>query len=111
MPHASLRVEYFQSALHNLDPLNEQAFEIELKDSGLVVQVPPDVTVMEALRSVNIDIQSDCGEGLCGSCEVQVLSGEVDHRDKVLTSTERQTHHKMMVCCSRAQSKRLVLAL
>jgi len=111
MPHASLKVEYFQSALPNLDPLNEQAFEIELKDSGLVVQVPPDVTAMEALRSVNIDIQSDCGEGLCGSCEVQVLCGEVDHRDKVLTSTERQAHHKMMVCCSRAQSKRLVLAL
>ena len=89
----------------------EHGFEIELKDSGLVVQVPPERTVMEALRSVNIDVQSDCGEGLCGSCEVRVLSGKVDHRDKVLTATERQSHSKMMVCCSRAQGNRLVLEL
>ena len=54
------------SSANSLDPLHEHAFEIELKDSGLVVQVPPDRAVMEALRSVNIDVQSDCGEGLCG---------------------------------------------
>jgi ferredoxin len=111
LPHVILKVEHFQSSANSLDPLHEHAFEIELKDSGLVVQVPPDRTVMEALRSVNIDVQSDCGEGLCGSCEVRVLSGKVDHRDKVLTATERQSHSKMMVCCSRAQGNRLVLEL
>ena len=111
LPHVILKVEHFQSSANSLDPLREHGFEIELKDSGLVVQVPPDRTVMEALRSVNIDVQSDCGEGLCGSCEVRVLSGKVDHRDKVLTATERQSHSKMMVCCSRAQGHRLVLEL
>jgi ferredoxin-NADP reductase len=111
LPHVILKVEHFQSSANSLDPLQEHGFEIELKDSGLVVQVPPDRTVMEALRSVNIDVQSDCGEGLCGSCEVRVLSGKVDHRDKVLTATERQSHSKMMVCCSRAQGNRLILEL
>jgi len=111
LPHVVLKVEHFQSSANSLDPLREHGFEIELKDTGLVVQVPPDRTVMEALRSVNIDVQSDCGEGLCGSCEVRVLSGKVDHRDKVLTATERQSHSKMMVCCSRAQGNRLVLEL
>jgi ferredoxin-NADP reductase len=111
LPDVILKVEYFQGSANSLDPLHEHAFEIELKDSGLVVQVPPDRTVMEALRLVNIDVQSDCGEGLCGSCEVRVLSGKVDHRDKVLTATERQSHSKMMVCCSRAQGNRLVIEL
>jgi ferredoxin-NADP reductase len=111
LPQVILKVEHFQSSANSLDPLQEHGFEIELKDSGLVVQVPSDRTVMETLRSVNIDVQSDCGEGLCGSCEVRVLSGKVDHRDKVLTATERQSHSKMMVCCSRAQGNRLVLEL
>jgi ferredoxin len=94
-----------------LDPAKEQAFEVHLKDSGLLLQVPRDRTLLEALRAANIDVQSDCGEGLCGSCEVPVLAGEVDHRDVVLTRAERERNNKMMACCSRARCGRLELQL
>jgi hypothetical protein len=40
-----------------------------------------------------------------------VLEGEVDHRDAVLSRSERAQHRKMMACCSRALGPRLVLAL
>ena len=73
--------------------------------------VPADQTLLTALRAANIDVQSDCEEGLCGSCEVQVLEGDVDHRDVVLTRAERDANTKMMSCCSRACGKSLVLAL
>ena len=106
-----LKVEHFHSAAAVLDPAKEHAFEIELKDSGLLLTVATDRTVMETLRAANIDVQSDCGEGLCGSCEVRVLAGAVDHRDLVLTAAERALHSKMMVCCSRAADGRLVLEL
>jgi len=42
---------------------------------------------------------------------VQVLAGQVDHRDVVLTRAEREASVKMMACCSRAAGKKLVLAL
>ncbi|MEP6559100.1 MAG: 2Fe-2S iron-sulfur cluster binding domain-containing protein, partial [Burkholderiales bacterium] len=99
------------STVQKLDPANEHAFEVELRDSGIVVNVAADQTVLEALRAANIDIQSDCEEGLCGSCEVRVLDGAVDHRDVVLTRTEREANQKMMSCCSRAKGHRLVLEL
>ncbi len=86
-------------------------FEVELKDSGLVLTVPADQTLLTTLRRANVDVQSDCEEGLCGSCEVRVLDGEIDHRDVVLTKGERQANNRMMTCCSRARSKKLVLAL
>ena len=73
--------------------------------------MPPDCTLLAALRGANIDVQSDCEEGLCGSCEVKVLAGEVDHRDMVLTRAEREANGKMMSCCSRARSAKLVLEL
>ena len=110
-PADALRVEHFQSTLGKLDPTHEHAFDVTLKDSGIVVHVPADQTLLSALRAANIDVQSDCEEGLCGSCEVRVLEGEVDHRDVVLTRAEREANGKMMACCSRACGKRLVLEL
>jgi ferredoxin-NADP reductase len=110
-PEDTLRVEHFAASAGKLDPAHEHAFEVELKDSGLVLSVAADQTVLDALRGANIDVQSDCEEGLCGSCEVRVLSGEVDHRDVVLTRAERDTHARMMTCCSRAKGQRLILEL
>ncbi|WP_321817972.1 MULTISPECIES: cytochrome P450/oxidoreductase [unclassified Paraburkholderia] len=110
-PEDALRVEHFAASTGKLDPANEHAFEVELKDSGLVLKVAPDQTVLDALRRANIDVQSDCEEGLCGSCEVRVLAGEIDHRDVVLTRAERDTQSRMMTCCSRAKGARLVLEL
>lgn len=110
-PEGALRVEHFESTLATLDPSKEHAFEVELKDSGIVVTVPPDQTLLSALRAANVDVQSDCEEGLCGSCEVRVLAGKVDHRDVVLTRSERDANARMMACCSRACEGRLVLEL
>lgn len=110
-PDDSLKVEHFESNLDALDPVNEHAFEVELKDSGLVVVVPADQTLLEALRKANVDVQSVCEEGLFGACEVRVLAGEVDHRDVVLTKGERQSNTRMMTCCSRAKGTKLVLEL
>ncbi|HYP86382.1 cytochrome P450/oxidoreductase [Variovorax sp.] len=111
-PQDSLRIEHFESTLGTLDPSKEQAFEVELKDSGMTLPVRSDQTLLAALRAANIDVQSDCEEGLCGSCEVRVLAGAVDHRDRVLTRAEREQGERMMSCCSRAcGGGRLVLAL
>ena len=94
-----------------LDPSREHAVKVERKDSDIVVTVHANQTVLAALRAANVDIESDCEEGLCGSCEVRVLAGKVDHRDVVLTSPEREANDKMMTCCSRACGTRLVLEL
>jgi len=111
-PEDALRVEHFHSTLGTLDPTKEQPFEAVLKDSGIVITVPADQTLLTALRGANIDVQSDCEEGLCGSCEVRVLEGDIDHRDVVLTRAEREANNKMMACCSRScGGKRVVLEL
>ncbi|KTT25883.1 cytochrome P450/oxidoreductase [Pseudacidovorax intermedius] len=110
-PQDSLRVEHFTATVGPLDPSREHGFEAELKDSGLTIQVRADQTLLQALRAANIDVQSDCEEGLCGSCEVAVIDGEVDHRDRVLTRAEREQNRKMMSCCSRACGQRIVLQL
>jgi len=90
---------------------DDTAFEVELADSGLTLSVAAGQTLLEAVRAAGIDVPSDCEEGLCGSCEVRVLQGAIDHRDKVLTSTEKAEGNRMMACCSRGADRKLRLAL
>ncbi|AOJ06508.1 cytochrome P450/oxidoreductase [Burkholderia mayonis] len=110
-PAHALRVEHFAAGAPRFDPAAAQSFEVELKDSGVTLTVPANRTLLATLRAANVDVQSDCEEGLCGSCEVRVLAGEVDHRDSVLSTGERAANTRMMACCSRAKRGRLVLEL
>lgn len=110
-PDDTLRLEHFTSTLVALDPEVEHAFDIRLAQSGQTLQVAADRTVLETLRTAGIDVPSDCEEGLCGTCEVAVIEGEVDHRDVVLTTAERKAGRSMMTCCSRACGPSLTLDL
>jgi len=88
-----------------------QGFEVEIASTGAVYQVPPGKTVLEVLRDMGHDVDSSCEEGLCGTCIVDVLEGEPDHRDLVLDDEEKKSNKLMTVCCSRAKSARLKLDL
>ncbi|WP_235536454.1 MULTISPECIES: cytochrome P450/oxidoreductase [unclassified Sphingomonas] len=90
---------------------DDRPFEVELRDSELAIEVKAGQSLLEAARAIGIDLPSDCEEGLCGTCEVEILSGEPDHRDAVLTAAERAAGRRMMACCSRARSGKLVIAL
>lgn len=112
LPEGKLRFEHFSGAASVHDPEKETAFTVDLADSGLTVDVARDETLLDALTAVGIDVACDCREGLCGSCEVSVVEGEVDHRDLVLSRGERAQGDRMMACCSRSvDGKRLKLAL
>ncbi|MFD2740052.1 cytochrome P450/oxidoreductase [Sulfitobacter aestuarii] len=103
LPPGAFHFEHFTAAGSALDPGKETGFDVELADSGLSLHVPADATMLDALRRAGIDVPSDCEEGLCGSCEVEVLEGEIDHRDKVLSEGEKREGGRMMSCCSRAR--------
>lgn len=87
------------------------SFEIELANSGTVIEILPEQSILEVLRAEGHQIETMCEEGLCGSCEVGLLEGEADHRDSVLTADEQAEQSVLMVCCSRAKSTRLKLDL
>lgn len=93
------------------DHTGDAAFEVELRRSGLVLAVPADRTILQVVREAGVDVQSSCEQGVCGTCEVPLLEGEADHRDLLLSADERAANRSMMICCSRARSRRLILDL
>lgn len=90
---------------------NDGSFELELRRSGILLVVPPDRTALDLVREVVPSHPYSCTEGECGSCEVRVLEGEIDHRDEVLSDDERAENGSMMICVSRARSPRIVIDL
>ncbi len=105
-----LHVEHFGASAAQRSQRGDQAFVTLLSNSGRAVQVEADQTLLEALRSAGVDVPSDCEEGLCGSCELEVISGDIEHRDFVLSSAERNNNKRIVSCCSRARGE-LVIAL
>ena len=109
-PAGSLHLERF-SARKSETPDAESSFELVLQRTGKTVQVPPDRTVFEVVREAGVSVLGSCLEGICGTCETEVVDGEVDHRDSILDEEERDSNEVMMICVSRCKSARLVLDL
>ncbi|MDI9330354.1 MAG: PDR/VanB family oxidoreductase [Alphaproteobacteria bacterium] len=89
----------------------DRTFNVHLKRSGQVVEVPVGVSILDALELAGVIVPSVCREGNCGSCECMVIEGELDHRDQILSEQERQANKSLMICVSRAKSERLVIDL
>lgn len=94
-----------------VNPSGSDAFEVELRASGLTVRVDQDESILEAVRRALPDVASSCEEGICGTCEVRVLDGTPDHRDDILSESERAAGDTMFICVSRARTPRLVIDL
>lgn len=84
-------------------------YTVELRRSGRTVQVAPGVSLLDALIEAGLDPDHSCREGVCGACETRVISGDVDHRDQLLSRQERAANQSMMICVSSCRSGRLVL--
>lgn len=87
----------------------DQAFEVELAQSGKTLVVPADKSILDVLIEEGFDPLYDCKRGECGVCACDVLSGEIDHRDYILTAREKEAGNIMHTCVSRAKGKKLVL--
>ncbi|PGH51994.1 PDR/VanB family oxidoreductase [Streptomyces sp. Ru87] len=109
-PAGALRTERFHPREQG-EPARAGAFEVELARSGKTVTVPPDRSVLQAVEEAGVTVLSSCQEGTCGTCETNVLEGEPDHRDSLLTEDERAAGETMMICVSRSRGPRLVLDL
>lgn len=86
----------------------DKPFVVRVGPDGLPLHVAANGSILETLRANGHRIPSSCESGTCGSCRMRLLAGEADHRDLVLSDTERLDN--IMVCVSRAHSDELVIA-
>jgi ferredoxin-NADP reductase len=88
-------------------PMTE--FELVCAESERTVTVRAGETMLDAMLRVGIDMNYDCRQGTCGTCEVDVLDGEVLHLDSVLGPDDPERSSLVFPCVSRAAGPRLVV--
>ena len=97
--------EYFQVEVET----GGDAFEVVAQQSGKIIVVNAEETILQALAREGIEIEMSCEQGVCGTCMCDVIEGEPDHRDVYFTDEEKASNEQILVCCSRSKTPRLVL--
>ncbi|WP_282182412.1 reductive dehalogenase [Aliiroseovarius marinus] len=98
IPEDARHLEYF--SVPEQPDYENHPFNLRLKD-GRRIAVSEDQTAADALNAAGFHVDVKCSDGICGVCKCGVLSGEVEHRDFVLSNAQREG--AMILCQSRAK--------
>lgn len=77
-------------------------YEVTIDPLDETIEVEEGQTILDAALRAGIYLPHACGHGLCGSCKVEVLEGEIDHGDAspfALMDMERE-EGKCLACCA-----------
>ncbi|WP_311215392.1 MULTISPECIES: PDR/VanB family oxidoreductase [unclassified Arthrobacter] len=108
LPEGNVHIEHFQAGTP-ADASNDMPFEVELE--GEVYDVPVGKSIVEVLAENDVEVDTTCQEGICGTCIMGVLKGEPDHRDQCMSASEKNANDQIAACVSRSKSARLILEL
>ncbi|MEQ9038182.1 MAG: reductive dehalogenase [Silicimonas sp.] len=97
-PDEARHLEYF--SVPEVPDYENHPFTLRLARSGREVEVAADETATDALARIGIHVDVKCSDGLCGVCKCGLVSGEVEHRDFVLSKAQR--NEAIILCQSRA---------
>jgi len=108
LPPSNVHVESFTA---RQPPASGGGYVVRLARSGREIRVDKGQTILATLLEAGFDLPHSCLEGVCGACETKVVDGVPDHRDSILSTSERESGKTMMICCSGSRSECLVLDL
>jgi ferredoxin len=87
------------------------AVEVTCSRSSKRFELQAGQNILTALEANGLPISGSCRKGVCGTCEVRVLSGTPDHLDSVMADSEKDELGVMYPCVSGVSSSTLVLDL
>ncbi|MEP1931695.1 MAG: 2Fe-2S iron-sulfur cluster-binding protein [Roseibium sp.] len=91
-------IEYFN--VPELPEYVNHQFTLKLARSGKELTIPEDKSATDVLAENGIHVDVKCSDGICGVCKCGLVSGDVEHRDYVLSKKQKET--AIILCQSRA---------
>ncbi|MCY1342004.1 Phenol hydroxylase P5 protein [compost metagenome] len=82
------------------------SYELTIEPLGQTIEIEEGQTILDAALRAGIYLPHACGHGLCATCKVQVLDGEIEHGEAssfALMDFERE-EQKCLACCATAES-------
>ncbi|MBD1554133.1 oxidoreductase [Pseudomonas sp. C2L11] len=113
-PSGRVHFEHFKAPANPTAPQapaeeGADGFVAKIASSGEQIPVQNGQSLAQVLQDAGYPVETSCQSGLCGTCKVRYLEGEVDHQDYILDDAEKGEF--LTTCVSRATSKLLVLDL
>jgi ferredoxin len=106
-PEDARHLEYF--SVPEIPDYENSVFTIKLLKSKIELTVPANKNAAEVLIENGIPVNLKCSDGLCGVCQCGLVSGEVEHRDFVLSKAQQK--NTIITCQSRAAKPEGLLEL
>jgi ferredoxin len=97
-PESAQHLEYF--SVPELPDFVNYDFNLKLIASGKEFFVPMNKSAADILNENGFTIDIKCSDGICGVCKCGLVSGDVEHRDYVLSNAQREG--QIILCQSRA---------
>ena len=88
------------------------SYELTIEPLGQTIEVEDGQSILDAALRAGIYLPHACCHGLCATCKVQVLDGEVDHGEAstfALMDFERE-EGKTLACCARLECDTVIEA-
>lgn len=111
-PEGTVHCEHFKAPAQSRPDTEADTgdgYAVEIASTGQTLHVSPLQNLAEVLQEAGLPVETSCQSGLCGTCKVRYLSGDIDHQDYILNEDERQ--HCLTPCVSRARGGTVVLDL
>ena len=112
VPAAQIRHEVFEAAIAGSAAREESptfpasdsaSHQMTCKRSGATAPIAAGQTLLEAAESAGVAIESLCRAGICGTCRVRVVEGDVHCTSETLSS-EEQGQGFVLACVATARS-------
>jgi ferredoxin len=107
MSEVEQRIERSRAHLERFIPVvrelegGAQPLVVRLVSTGKKIPVAADVSIATALNAAGVPVQTSCGKGVCGTCELRVVEGKPAHLDSVMPDSDKDKLGVFYPCVSR----------
>lgn len=92
----------------SFDTVGTGSLTLSFLRTGVNVRIDPDQHILEVAQRAGVRIGANCKEGMCGSCKVVKLSGEIEMNHQGGIRKREIDAGKFLPCCSTAQSDMVI---
>ena len=91
--------------LDDFVPDESKSAEIVFADSGVTAACDETETILVAAKAAGLNIPNGCGFGICGTCKIRKISGEVHMVHNGGITEEDIAEGYILACCSRPEGR------
>ncbi|NVM95673.1 ferredoxin reductase [Arthrobacter wenxiniae] len=92
----------------SFDTVGTGSLTMSFMRTGVNVRIDPSELILEVAQRAGVRIGANCKEGMCGSCKVVKLSGEIEMNHQGGIRAREISAGKFLPCCSTARTDMVI---